>query len=308
MPLRQPNNTSYPPIKIRDLLYRGANTGLESFIPEDIHADIPEDWIYYIKQTSSYMGVDTDILTSYIYEHFKDRIINDRYADNFEGWEESTDFAAFCNLITCTIANTLISNQEKYSKIFYAQYAEFNPMWNVDGTEVTERTLDQTGTDENAKSGKDTNTKTGNETDEKSGTEANTRTGDETTELSGTDTKTTSRTSYDSDTFYDVEKVVDSPTQREDKVTYNSVKDEQSFNNRKDTHTYNQVKDQTDYDSKDTETRNLHDVEYIKHTRQGNIGVVSTVRLLQEYVELSELNILDVIARDVVNSFTYMTY
>ena len=308
MPIRQRNNTSYPPIKIRDLIYRGNNTGLESLIPEDIHAAIPEDWIYFIKQSTSYMGIDTDLLTSYIFEHFKDRVINDRYADEFYNWDESTDFAAFCYLIIGTISNTLMANTEKYNKIFYAEFAKFNPMWNVDGTEVTERTLDQTGTDENAKSGKDTNTKTGNETDEKTGTEANTRTGDETVSASGTDTRTTSRTTFDSSTFYDVEKVVDEPTQREDKTTYNNLKDETSFTNRKDTHTYNQVKDQTDYDSKDTETRNLHDVEYIKHTRQGNIGVVSTVRLLQEYVELSEVNILDVIASDVVNSFTYMTY
>jgi len=62
------------------------------------------------------------------------------------------------------------------------------------------------------------------------------------------------------------------------------------------------------YASTDTETRNLTDKEVTKNIKHGNIGVVSTVKLLQEYVELSDLNILDIIAKDVVNSFTYMTY
>ena len=198
---------------------------------------------------------------------------------------------------------------EKYRKMFEAQFLKFHPEWNVDGVETTTRTLDQTGTDTNKKTGDDTATRTGNETNEKSGTETSTRTGNETDAKAGTDTKTTSKTTFDSATFYDAEKVVDTPTNRTDTHTYNSVADATSFNNRKDTRTYNQVKDKTDYNSTDTETRNLHDKEVTIYERHGNIGVVSTVKLLQEYVELAEqLNFTATVARDIVNAITYMVY
>lgn len=308
MPMRYKNNTKYEPIKISDLIYRDRDEGLNSLIPENINRLIPDEWIYYIMQDAMYKDIETDLLTSYIYEHFKDRVINERYGEDFYKWDESTDFSEFCNLILSTIFNTLIANAEKYRKIYEAQYLKFHPEWNVDGEEITERELKQTGTDTRKKTGDDTNVKTGNETDAKSGKESTTKTGNETDEKSGTETITTSRTTYDDSTFYDTDKEVTTPSNLKNTVTYNNVKDETEFTNRTDTHTYNSVQDKITYNNTDQDTRNLTDKETIKHTRHGNIGVVSTVKLLQEYVELSELNILDIIATDVVNSFTYMTY
>lgn len=308
MPMRYKNNTKYEPIKISDLIYRDRDTGLNSLIPENINRLIPDEWIYYIMQDAVYKDIETDLLTAYIYEHFKDRVINERYGDEFYKWDESTDFEEFCKLILLTVFNTLISNAEKYRKIYEAQHLKFHPEWNVDGEEITERELKQTGTDTNAKTGNDTNIKSGNETDEKSGTEASTRTGSEADTKSGSETKISSRTTDDSTDFFETDKEVTTPAQLTNTKTYTNVKDEQSYNNRKDTHTYNSVQDKMTYASTDTETKNLTDKEITKHIRHGNIGVVSTVKLLQEYVELSELNILDIIATDVVNSFTYMTY
>lgn len=308
MPIRYKNNTKYQPIKIFDLFMRDNTVGLQSLLPENINQEINSEWIYYIMQGASYLGVETDLITNYIYEHFKDRVINDRYGNMFDGWDESTDFDIFTAMIIDTIHNTLISNNEKYTKIYKAQYLDFHPEWNVDGEEITERELKQTGTDTNAKTGNDTNVKSGNETDEKSGTEASTRTGSEADTKSGSETKISSRTTDDSTDFFETDKEVTTPAQLTNTKTYTNVKDEQSYNNRKDTHTYNSVQDKMTYASTDTETRNLTDKEITKHIRHGNIGVVSTVRLLQEYVELSELNILDIIASDVVDSFTYLTY
>ena len=105
------------------------------------------------------------------------------------------------------------------------------------------------------------------------------------------------------------EKVIDEPTNKDETLTYNNVKDETEFTDRIDTHTYNSVKDKTDYNSTDTETRNLHDKEITIYERHGNIGVVSTVKLLQEYVELAEqLNFTATVAADIVNAITYMVY
>ena len=62
------------------------------------------------------------------------------------------------------------------------------------------------------------------------------------------------------------------------------------------------------YLSTNTETRNLTDTERIIHTRQGNIGVVSSVRLLQEFAELANLNFLEIVGVDIINSITFMCY
>lgn len=309
MPLKTINNTEYPPIKIKDLIVRGNNSGILSIIPESINQQINDQWIYYLMQTDTYMLKQTDMLTAYIFQNFKERVLLDRYSDMFTDWKESEDFETYAGLLEETIKTTLIGNKEKYRKIFEAQFLKFHPEWNVDSEEITERTLNQTGNVTDAKTGDDSTTRTGNETDEKTGTESNTRSGSETSTQSGSTTETTARTSYDSNTFYDAEKVTTQPNQAATTTQYNDVKDETSFTGRKDTHTYNTVKDKTDYNSTNTNTRNLQDIERTVLIRHGNIGVVSTVKLLQEYIQLAEeVNFLDIVARDVVNSISYLTY
>ena len=309
MPLKRIKNTEYPPIKIKDLIVRGDSSGILSIIPENINQQINDQWIYYLMQTDTYMLKQTDMLTAYIFQNFKERVLLDRYSDMFTDWKESEDFETYTGLLEETIKTTLIGNKEKYRKIFEAQFLKFHPEWNVDGEEITERTLNQTGNVTDEKTGDDSTTRTGNETDEKTGTESSTRTGSESDTESGSTTETTAKTSYDSNTFYDAEKVTTEPNQAATTKQYNNVKDERSFNGRKDTHTYNTVKDKTDYNSTNTNTRNLQDVERTVLIRHGNIGVVSTVKLLQEYIQLAEeVNFLDIVARDVVNSISYLTY
>lgn len=309
MPLRMKDNTKYPPVRIKDLVYRNTTPGIESFIPEDIQLEINEDWIFFLMQVSEYKGITTDYLTSRIYEMYSSRVIYDRYTEDFYDWDETQDFATFSDMINATVYHVLKTNAEKYRKIYESQFLKFHPEWNVDGEEITERELNMTGTDAHAKTGDDTATKTGNYEVEKLGSESSTRTGNEKTDYAGTDTETISKTTYDSATFYDVEKRVNQPTTKNDTLTYNNVKDEQTFTGRKDKTTYNTLKDKTDYNSTDTETRNMKDAERTVYIRHGNIGVVSTVRLLLENVELAEkVDFVGSVARDIVNAITYMTY
>lgn len=309
MPLRMIDNTKYPPVRIKDLVYRNTTPGIESFIPEDIQLEINEDWIYFLMQVTEYKGITTDYLTSRIYEMYSSRVIYDRYTEDFYDWDETQDFSTFCDMINATVYHVLKTNAEKYRKIYESQFLKFHPEWNVDGEEITERELNMTGTDAHAKTGDDTATKTGNYEVEKLGSESSTRTGNEKTDYAGTDTETISKTTYDSATFYDVEKRVNQPTTKNDTLTYNNVKDEQTFTGRKDKTTYNTLKDKTDYNSTDTETRNMKDAERTVYIRHGNIGVVSTVRLLLENVELAEkVDFVGSVARDIVNAITYMTY
>ena len=43
MPLRMKDNTKYPPVRIKDLVYRNTTPGIESFIPEDIQLEIKKE-------------------------------------------------------------------------------------------------------------------------------------------------------------------------------------------------------------------------------------------------------------------------
>ena len=143
MPVRIQDNTKYHPLTIKDMLFRNGNFATTSFMPDEIVTEINNEWIYYLCQASQYMGNDSDLLSTYIFQNYSERHLLDKYADWFEGWNESTDYPIYEQMIIDTIHRTLIANIEKYNKLYYTMTAEFNPLWNVDGTEVIERTLDQ---------------------------------------------------------------------------------------------------------------------------------------------------------------------
>lgn len=374
MPYKIRHNTNYPPFTVRDLIARGENVGITNLLNDDIIKKIGNDWIFYITQTTSYRynSIEpfvTNILTAYIYDNFKDRVILGKYANDFDGWDEQTDFAYYTDAIKRTIEYTLTANKEKYNKLYYAMVAEFNPLWNVDGETITERELHQTGTiddthrgeestrrtgtDENARRGTETTTHTGNETNSRTGTETNVkdeteettktgtdttaRTGTDSTARTGTDTRTTANTTYDSAVMYDTERITDTPNTTDttthnttDTTTHNTTDttdrdatdtltlntNESLTRNLTDGVTHNTT-DTTTHNTTDAMTRNLTDSnernltdrETIIETRHGNIGVTTTTKLLTEFVEYADLvKFLDIICRDVVNSFTYMTY
>lgn len=388
--LRVRNNTKYAPFKLRDMIMRDTATGCTNLINDNLYRDIGTDWFYYLTQTCSYntgynTPITTNIITAYIFDNFKDRVMLEKYADEFDFWDESTDFPVYVDMVKQSISYTLKANTEKYNKLYYAMIAEFNPLWNVDGTEITERELTQTGHITDTKTGTDTTSNTGTDTTGTSGTETTTKRGTDTETKTGTDTATktgtqatadtgteeytkagtetlgrsgtettagtggvtteTSNTTYDSSTYYGKEKTeetrntTDTKTLNTTDTTTHNTTDTKTLNTL-DTVTYN-VGDETQYNTTDeilhnttdeltiskqdqtthdTETeieynssnrndRELVDTETIKHTRQGNIGTVSTIKLLTEYIEYSKISVfIDTISRDIVNTITYMTY
>ena len=210
-----------------------------------------------------------------------------------------------------------------------------------DGTESRAKT----GTETDAKTGTETNAKTGTETDAKTGTETDAKTGTETTgysgselnTLSGSDSSTqtgtimhgTQRTTTESDVFYDTEKVTDTfntPT-----TTLYGKSETKSFNNRSDTLTLNTsdtithnttntithgTTDTLTHATTDTLTHNTNDVltldtvdtERTRHERHGNIGVTTTTKLLEEFRQYADFNLLDLISKEFVNSVTEGVY
>lgn len=307
--LKVRNNTKNAPVKLRDIIARGEVSGCKNLINDNMFKEINDDWIYYITQITSYKygnltPFNTNIITAYIYDNYRERTMLTKYADEFIYWDESEDFDIYIEMVKRSIEYVLKSNNEKYKKLYYSTIAEFNPLWNVDGTTRTERELRQTGTIDDTRTGTEQNKKTGTETDVTNGTAGTTSTGTETTEHSGTDTTTESATSYDSNTFYDTKKSVNAPNTTDEKSIDNTEESEHSTT---DTLTHNTT-DTLTRNTLDTNERDLTDHEVITETRQGNIGVTTTTKLLTEYREFADFNFIETVARDIVNSITFMTY
>ena len=156
-----------------------------------------------------------DVLNDWIYNNYKLRPIKYDLINEFESpfnnycvfisnpqnahWtfrDFVNDYSDLELEISNICHNVFLANQEKYKKLYDAMTLEFNPLWNVDGTEEITRTLERDGTIVNAKSGNDATAKSGNDalvksgtvTDAESGTTAEAHTGTITNAQTGTDT------------------------------------------------------------------------------------------------------------------------
>lgn len=225
-------------------------------------------------------------------------IINDYIFNNYANYEllpKITDYFSCDNftisdrnfmrtIVNGIVENVLTKNAEKYKKLYDAMTAEFEPLWNVDGTEVTTRTLERDGTETNAKTGTETDaktgtvtedktgtvtdaksgyddlTKSGTETDAKTGTVTDAKTGTETLGKSGSDTTTknghetrdidTTKASFNASTLQPTENVVDD-------LQYNNIQ-EQLTHSTTDTTTHDTT-DTTTHNTSDTTTFNTTD-------------------------------------------------
>ena len=174
--------------------------------------------------------------------------------------------------------------KEGIEKLYNTFRANYNPLWNVDGVEGHVEETTQGGNESNVHSGHDDYTKG-------SGS-VNTRTGNETDTPSGSNTMTTSKTTFDDNSFKDTDKVVNQPGVT-GTHTYNSVRD-----------TYTQSgKDTTDYASTMTHNRNLLDKNIFMHIRQGNIGITSSQNLATQQYNLTSLDsLIDMVINDFVQN------
>lgn len=234
------------------------------------------------------------------------------------------------------IDSMLEYNAYKYRHLWKLYTADYNPLWNVEGTETTERIRKNTGTQEDKLSGKDTLTKSGTEKVDygghddltMSGQEADAKTGSDTLAYSGTEKNekggavTTAKTTFDSASFLDTEKQSDTTsdtktfTNRQDQTTYLST-NTKSFTNRKDEQSYasndtlsfTNRKDETDFGKTNTRTDDLTEHETTVNTRGGNIGITTSAQLQTGEIEwLQRFNFLDQIARDIANEISYNYY
>lgn len=255
--------------------------------------------------------VETDILTAHIYNNYSQYEFLPKISlmFSFDDFTNS-DLHILRDIIDNTVGTVLYRNAEKYEKLFKANTLEFNPLWNVDGTETTTRTLERdgtettrrTGTTADAKTGTettatdtsdvlertgtDTNRKSGTENTAKTGTTADAKTGTETTKYTGTDrnVKTgqetkeiaTDKTAFNSATMTPTETVTE--TTQYDNVADTETKDltDTTTHNTTDTVTHNTT-DSTTYNITDTETLDTQDARTIENNETTTHNTTNTV-------------------------------
>ena len=261
-----------------------------------------------------------DYITNILFEKYGERFIDRKFFEYINWTGVSTDYMAVHDEYMKNITINATKNSLKYAQMLRALLENFNPLWNVDGTEETIRTLEQDGTVTNAKRGGDSTQETTTGTDSKTGTVADAKTGNDSRHITGTDTdansgvdtSTRSRTTTEGTTFYDAEKetvnngkTVTTTHNTTDATTYNNTNT--TTHNTTDTVARN-VNTGVTYNSDDTTTKDLLDTERITLTRRGNIGVISTVKLLQEFREFYNVDLFSAIAKDIAYDLTEGVY
>jgi hypothetical protein len=171
--------------------------------------------------------------------------------------------------LTRRIQHLLIGKNRSYAITYRAITEEFDPLWNVDGTETLTYARTNTGTVKNE----------ADQTDKNTGTQTN--------DAGTTTTDTTSATTYDSPTWKDTDKNV-------------------SANSGRDTRTDNL---QYKRDETDTRTDDLTEEYTETRKRGGNIGVTKSTELIQDTIDTFQfIDFLDMVARDIANAITCRTY
>lgn len=182
---------------------------------------------------------------------------------------------------------TLMCNAWKYDRLWDIYTAEYNPIWNYEGTETRTLSRHEVGTMD--------------QTDTKSGNDSTTFDGDDTTVQSGSVTDTNSgslqnsRTTYDDNTALDTDKTTDT---RSTTTTYNNKTDKTEYGKT----------ERIDYDTtvevdNDT-TRQVEEQETT--TRGGNMGTTSTQSMMEQQIDIAgRLTLLQTIALDLAESVSY---
>lgn len=162
---------------------------------------------------TAHQFTETDILTAHIYNNYSryEFLPKISLMFSFDDFTNS-DLHILRDIIDNTVGTVLYRNAEKYEKLFKANTLEFNPLWNVDGTETTTRTLERDGFEKTTHDGADTETQTNNNTDKTSYDTTEKLTRDTTDKLT---IDTDNKTSYSST----------------DTTTYNSETDTTTYNN-----------------------------------------------------------------------------
>lgn len=206
------------------------------------------------------------------------------------------------------VSGYLTTQQDALQKKYDVLRTEYNPIWNVDGTEETQRENTQSGSISNSKSGTMATTKSGSITTDNGGTITNTKSGSVNRENGEvTTTVVNQKNPFESDGFVDDSKQTSTTPTNSNTETYNNVTDTQIMNNVKSTETYNNVTDSQSFNNYgDTQTfNNVKNVSRETLTRQGNIGVTSTQSLIEQELSIRINDFYMILFAEILNTICY---
>ena len=215
-----------------------------------------------------------------------------RFLRTWYGRREILDTLETTDDVLETIDLTFMANTWKYDHLYSIYAAEYNPIWNYEGSETRETTRNLA----EAHGGEDTTTSTEQSATEEGGTDRLTTTGGYKDQNSGT--IQSNRTTFDSNTGLNTDGVTDgSATER----TYNSLQEATSHGRTTEGSTSNEST--TEYGSnRDVE-------EHVKETmtRGGNMGTTSTQSMMLQEMEVAgKLKLIEAIALDIVQAICYI--
>lgn len=210
------------------------------------------------------------------------------------------------------LGQMVVTNIDSITDIVYALYgtswdrlwtdytSEYNPIWNIDGTETETETRNltqsHTGTDNYLHSGNDTMQTSGTDTNSSSGTDSFSKAGSYKTEVD--------------ESTYGFNSTVASPSSKTVTTETPSTTDTTNYG-KTDTTQYGKT-DTSTYNSSNNNTKNLTDTDTGTVTRElkrgGNIGVTKTQELLtadQEYWTNMKSKFYKQVMKDIVDEITY---
>lgn len=295
MPLKTIDRRNIKPHKIKDsyVIFDDGHSveyGVSEFIDTDITTLNNDEWYRFFTSFGQGEEILADNINGYIVNNYGDRVLMPAIMHKFDGWIES-DYDYLSADITGRTTHVLLKNREKYKKLFDAMTLEFNPLWNVDGTETTTRTLEKDGTITNARdgsdtihdvtdgtvlhSGTDTFDKDGTDTIAHSGTITTGETGTDTTAYSGSETdskngtrtlsktggnvETKYRSTTDSNSFLPTEKTSTEYGDGSGTANHDKETETETFNNYNDVKTFTNRQNQETKNLTTTQTNNNSD-------------------------------------------------
>lgn len=268
-----------------------------SLLCGDITSDKPDmpEWLKYYKE--HYLSLDYH----YLRQVYDCLIVDDDFTDN-----DNIEYM-------CNYAYTIFSAFTEYEKMWDAWVSEYNPIWNVDGTE----TVTYKGKDSEVYNNiADTFTQAGSVIETNDMNNMNIRTGSQSREY---DDITVAKTNGKiSNTHSELPSVSSGGlrTLSNDEQTYNNY---QTYNdtNGNETTKYNDITDtQSGLTTDTTEYKDRTDVNektgsmdtvyghVEEHVRGGNIGVTSTQNLISQEMEMRKKKFFDRVFADWATWFT----
>ena len=235
-------------------------------------------------ETTEWMQHLGEFFDMLIWEYYSDRTVF--YTPKFD--PDVNSEADIYNQILFAFAINLSSRKYTYERAYNTIIADYNPLYNVDGYEYEDRTLDKSGTDTDKRTGDDKMTYEDNGDITNSGNDVSTD--------SMSDSTQEQTTTFDSDTDLDTTKTT---------ITYGKVTT--LANGKKVTNDLDGFKNQN-YNSTFEKTLDLNDTEHIMRRRYGNIGVTKSTDLIDSERKTILYDFYKMVVHDCVNLVSYAIY